>query len=90
MSKLTNREYRNIAKRPEKSRGFGFATRRPVLETPVEEMLREAEEDLTELGEQEAEIVEPVSQGYDKVFEKPQQLGSIDGVKAAPKKAAKK
>lgn len=93
MSKLTNREYRNIAKRPSK-RGFGLADRRSrPEETPVEEMLREAEEDLNELAEGEAEVDAPTVEfdenstvdepvTFGKTFEQPQALGSVDGARS--------
>ena len=103
MSKLTNREYRNIAKRPAGDRGHGFAARRPVVETPVEELLREAEEDLTELGEGMGEVTvgaqiestvrpwRPDSEPtFGKTFEQPQSLGSIDGSRSVRETAPKK
>lgn len=92
MSKLTTREYKNIAKRPS-TRGHGRAVLRDVPKVAVRDLVDEAEQDLTELEmgslEVEASIedvarseapgdwVEPEGPGR-KQFENPQTLGSID------------
>ena len=90
MSKLTTRDYKNMAKRPSK-RGHGRAVLRDVPEVTVDEALDivdEAEQDLTELGEQEdnmeaehEEIARVDAMDMDvvgKSYEQPQSLGSID------------
>ena len=82
MSKLTNREYRNIAKRPAEGRGFGFSARRPVESPTLEEVLRETEEELREAREaRECGICDDLPECPDKV--------EVPKVRKAPKKKVK-
>ena len=89
MSKMTTRDYKNIAKRPSK-RGYGRAVLREMPKVDLsdlsweegemefevgQDVIDNAEQYLAELVDGEAEVETPPEHKH---FEQPQTLGSID------------